>query len=151
MTKMSEVVHLKRTFAMLNSLDNGRFFGLARSGQLHDFNCAGQRQANHSVSIPHHQIARVNDEIIKKYRVIDPSARTKVFSGPSHTESAREDWEPEITENISVAHAAIDDQTAQVTRLGSSRHDLSPIAIVMDAAHMNDQHVTWLRNVDSSV
>ena len=151
MTKISEVVDLKGSFAILNSLDDGRFFDLARSGHLHDFICTGQWQANRAVSVPHHQIARVDDEVIKKYRVIDPSARTKVLSGPSDTESARKDWEPEITKNITVAHAAIDDQTAQVTRLRCSRHDLAPIAIVMGAAHMNDQHVTRLRNVDRAV
>jgi hypothetical protein len=148
---MSKIVDLKGAFASLDSLDDCSFFGLARNSHLHDFIYAGQWQANNSVSVSHHQITRANNEIIKKYRVIDPSARTKVLSCPSDTESAGEDWEPEITKNISIAHAAIDYQTAQLTRPGCSRHDLTPIAVVMGAAHMNDQDVTWLRNVDSAV
>src|ERR1700683_3645440 len=105
------------------------------------------RNGYDAIAVSDNQISGVDDDRTQENRVIDPSRRREVLARTANTKSAGKYGKSNLFEQSAVAHAGIEDQTAEIPRLGGRRHHLPPVAMVMLTCHCDDQNIARLRLV----
>ena len=66
----------------------------------------------------HDEVAGIHRKAVEQDRMVDPAPGAEVLAGAANAQAAREDRKAEVREDAAVPHAAVDDEPAQLPRLG---------------------------------